>query len=80
MGENGERKISWDFDRDTHAPQAITNIELGTKDILKVVWVRNKLEEEGWTTCYTDGSGLDDKALGAFTRYSHTGTHPGQDT
>ena len=38
MGENGERKISWDFDQNTRAPQAITNLELGTKDTLKVVW------------------------------------------
>ena len=78
MGENGEREISWDFDRDIHAPQAITNFELGTKDTLKVVWelrIRNELEEEGWTTCYTDGSGLEDKASGAFVRNTHTGLH-----
>ena len=78
MGENGEREISWNFDRNIRTPRAITNLELGTKDTLKVVWelrIRNELEEEGWTTCYTDGSGLDEKASGAFTRNSHTGLH-----
>ena len=78
MGETGERKISWEFDQDIRAPQAISNIELGTKDTLKVVWelrIRNELEEEAWTTCYTNGSGLDDKASGAFTRNSHTRFH-----
>ena len=52
-------------------------LELGTKDTLKVVWdlrIR-ELEEEGWTTCYTDGSGLENKASGAFTRSNHTGLH-----
>ena len=82
MGENGERAISWDFDRDTHTPQALTPIgDLGTKDTMKVVWdlrIRNELEEEGWTTCYTDGSGLENKASGAFTRKSHTGFHEGK--
>ena len=78
MGENEEREIPWDFDRDTHAPQAVTGLELGTRDTLKVVWdlrIRNELEEEGWTTCYTDGSGLEDKASGAYTRSSHMGFH-----
>ena len=67
MGENGEREIPWNFDRNTHAPRAITELELGTKDTLKVVWdlrIRIELEEEGWTTCYTDDSGLEDKASG----------------
>ena len=27
------------------------------------------------TTCYTDGSGLDDKAAGSYTRNSHIGLH-----
>ena len=36
MGENGEREIPWNFDRDTYTPQAITELELGTKDTLKV--------------------------------------------
>ena len=58
-------------------PRAITTLELGTKDTLKVIWdlrIR-ELEEEGWTTCYTDGSGLENKAAGAYTRSSHTGLH-----
>ena len=39
MGENGERKIPWDFDRKAHKAQALTKIEeLGTKDTDKVVW------------------------------------------
>ena len=78
MGENGERKITWDFNRDVQSPQAITEIDLGTKDTLKAVWdlhIWNELEEEGWTTSYTDGSGLEDKASGAFTRNSYTGFH-----
>ena len=48
-GENGEREIPWDFNRDTQSPRAITTLELGTKDTLKVVWdlrIR-ELEEEG---------------------------------
>ena len=36
MGENGERKISWDFDRETHIPQALTEMELGSGDTNKV--------------------------------------------
>ena len=77
MGENGERGIPWDFNRDTQSPQAITMLELSTKDTLKVIWdlrIR-ELEEEGWTTCYTDGSGLENKASGAFTRPNYTGLH-----
>ena len=77
MGENGEREIVWNFSRDTRTPRAISMLELGTKDTLKVVWdlrIR-ELEEEGWTTCYTDGSGLENKAAGSFTRSSHTGLH-----
>ena len=79
MGENGERKIPWDFDREIHTPQALTEIEeLGTGDTDKVVWdlrIRNELEEEGWTICYSDGSGLEDKAAGAYTRKSYLGFH-----
>ena len=37
--------------------------ELGTGETSKVTWelriVRRELEDEGWTVCYTDGSGLD---------------------
>ena len=76
-GENGEREISWNFDCRVKTPWAITMLELGTKDTLKVIWdlrIR-ELEEEGWTVCYTDGSGLENKAAGAFTRSSHTGLH-----
>ena len=72
MGENGERKIPWDYDRKARNAQALTKIEeLGTKDIDKVVWelrIRKELEEEGWTVCYSDGSGLDYKAARAYTR------------
>ena len=79
IGENGERKISWDFNRKTRAPQALTKIEeLGTKDTDKVVWelrIQKELEEEGWTVCYSDGSGLDDKAAGAYTRKCFSGLH-----
>ena len=35
-----------------------------------MIWelrIRKELEVEGWTICYTDGSGLDDKASGAYT-------------
>ena len=39
MEENAERKIPWDFDREIHNPQALTEIEeLGTADTDKVVW------------------------------------------
>ena len=43
-----------------------------------MVWelrIRRELEEEGWTVCYTDGSGLDDKASRAYTRKCHLGLH-----
>ena len=76
-GENGEREIPWNFNRNIQTPRAITTLELGTKDTLKVVWdlrIR-ELEEEGWTVCYTDGSGLENKAAGAYTCSSHTGLH-----
>src|SRR5258706_8643312 len=79
MRENRERKITWDFDWEKHTPQALTEIEeLGTGDTDKVVWdlrIRKELEEEGWTICYSDGSGLDDKAAGAYTRKSYLGLH-----
>ena len=77
MRENGEREIEWSFNRDTQTPWSITTLDLGTKDTLKVIWDLHirKLEEEGWTVCYTDGSGLETKAAGAFTRTSYTGMH-----
>ena len=77
IGENGEREISWNFNRETRTPHAITTLELDTKDTPKAVWDTRirELEEEGWTTCYTDGSGLDNKGAGAFTRSSHTALH-----
>ena len=42
--------------------------DLGTKDTIQVVWeIRvRELEKEGWTTAFTDGSGLNDKAAGGF--------------
>ena len=38
------------------------------KDTLQVVWEMRlrELEEEGWTTAFTDRSGLNDKAAGGF--------------
>ena len=51
---------------------------MGTGDTDKMVWelrIRKELEEEGWTTCYSDGSGLEDKAAGAYTRKSYLGFH-----
>ena len=36
---------------------------------------RSELEEPGWTTSYTDGSRLDDKAAGSYTRNCHGGFH-----
>ena len=33
------------------------------------------MEEEGWATCYPDGSGLDGKAARAYTRKCHLGFH-----
>ena len=77
MGENRERKILWNFDRRVHSPRALTKIEeLGTKDTDKVVWelrIRKEREEEGWTVCYSDGLGLEDKAAESYTRKSHVG-------
>ena len=38
--------------------------DLGTKNTFRIMWglrIR-ELEEEGWTTAFTDGSGLDSKA------------------
>ena len=71
MGENGEREIPWDFDRGT---KQIRNLEhrdqeLGTKDTPRIVWemrIRDLEEDQGWTTAFTDGSGLDNKAAGGF--------------
>ena len=79
MGEIGERKIPWNFDRKARNAQALTKIEeLGTKDTDKVVWelhIRKEPEEEGWTICYSDGLGLDDKAAGAYTWKCFLGFH-----
>ena len=42
--------------------------DLGTKDTLQGVWEMRvrELEEEGWTTAFTDGSGLSDTAAGGL--------------
>ena len=52
-------------------------LELGTKDTIKAIWDLRiwELEEEGWTTCYTDSSGLENKASGAFTRSNWANLH-----
>src|SRR5258706_6870555 len=71
MGANGEREITWEFHR---GRKLIHNLqhrdpELGTKDTPQLVWelrIRELEEEEGWTTVFPDGSGLDNKAAGAF--------------
>ena len=68
IGENGERQITWDFTRERKQLHTLQQGDLGTKDTPQVVWemrVRD-LEEEGWTTAFTDGSGLKDKAAGGF--------------
>ena len=68
MQENGERRIEWDFTREKKQIHALHTGDLETKDTLQVVWemrVRD-LEEEGWTTTFTDGSGLNNKATGGF--------------
>ena len=74
-GENGEREIEWG--------KKVQNLqhrdpELGTKGTPRIVWelrIRKLEEEEGWTTAFTDGSGLDNKAAGGFcsnpTRPAH---------
>ena len=66
--ENGERQIEWDFTRERKQTHTLYKGNLGTKDTLQVVWemrIRD-LEEEGWTTAFTDGSGLNSKAAGGF--------------
>ena len=66
--ENGERQIEWDFPREGKQIHSLYTGDLGTKDTLKVVWemrIRN-LEDEGWSTAFTDGSGLNLKAAGGF--------------
>ena len=35
MGENGERRINWDFDRMPRTPQALVEKELGTGETLR---------------------------------------------
>ena len=77
MGENGERKIEWNFHQTPYTPQALVEKELGTGETPKVAWELRirELEEEGWTTCYTDGSGLEIKAEGAYTQKCHLGFH-----
>ena len=67
-GENGERQIGWDFPREKKKIHTLYRGDLGTKDTLQVVWEMRvrELEEEGWTTAFTDGSGLNDKAAGGF--------------
>ena len=68
MGENGERHIMWDFPRERKPIHTLYTGELGTKDTMQVVWEMRvrELEEEGWTTAFTDGSGLKDKSAGGF--------------
>ena len=68
MGENGERQIEWDFTRERKRIHTIQRGDLGTKDTIQVVWEMKvrELEEEGWTTAFTDGSGLNDKGARSF--------------
>ena len=68
IGENGEKEIEWDFTRERRYLHTVQRGDLGTKDTLQVVWEMRvrELEEEGWTTTFTDGSGLIDKAAGRF--------------
>ena len=69
MGENGERRIQWNFSRERRRTHNIQSRELGTKDTPRIVWemrIRDLEEEHGWVTAFTDGSGLDNKATGGF--------------
>ena len=67
MGENGEREITWNFRRGRDKIHAIHSAELGTKDTLRIVWeMRIRELEEGWTTTFTEGCGLDNQASGSF--------------
>ena len=68
MGENGERRIEWDFPQETKQIYTLHKGNLGTKDTSQVVWemrIRD-LEEDAWTTVFIDGSGLNHKAAGGF--------------
>ena len=50
MGENGERRIDWNFDPTPCTPPVIVESELGTGETPKVAWelrIRRELEEEG---------------------------------
>ena len=64
-------EIEWHFHRGRKRIQNLQHRdpELGTKDTPRIVWemrIRDLEEEEGWTTAFTDGSGLDNQAVGRF--------------
>ena len=73
--ENGERQIEWDFPRERKQLHTLYTGDLGTKDTLQAVWEMRimDLEEEGWHTAYTDGSGLNLKAAGGFVSNPKSG-------
>ena len=74
MGENGEREIEWDFHQGRKQTYNVQSGKLGTKDTPRIVWelrIRELEEEEGWTTAFTDWSGLDNKAAGGFCANSN---------
>ena len=68
MGESGERGLEWEFSRERKRIHALHFVNLGTKGTPWIVWEMRIRELEGkeWTTTFTDGSGLDDKASGGF--------------
>ena len=58
MGESGERRINWDFDRTTKGPRVLQKKEIGTADAPKLMWeLQSRRELE-------DGAGLEHKAAG----------------
>ena len=78
MGENGEKEIEWDFHRGRQPARNIQSRELGTKDTPRIVWelrIRELEEEKGWTTAFTDGSGLDNMAAGSNCANPTKATH-----
>ena len=71
-GDLGLDRGEWEKGTDVgifQGEKRIHLVHLETKDTPRIVWemrIRELEEEEGWTTTFTDGSGLNDTASGGY--------------
>ena len=74
MGENGDRRVTWEFDQSLRALRALVEKELGTGDISRIIWelrIWRELEDEGWTDAIPTGRAWKTQRRGS----AHLGFH-----